>query len=167
MIGRAREDFSFWLLPEEPTTAQAQATTQIISFAYLRWLQWSFWTMSSFTLIHGHHSQFKVARGVRHGTVSLAREEEEASRTAVAEGPELADTVPVKLQWLGWEVRPLGGLIAVVWRVFATPTPCLTWCHSDRCFPSGFGAPVTPLSWNQTIAAIRFLDVSPDLWTEF
>jgi hypothetical protein len=33
---RAREDFSFWLLPEEPTTAQAQATAQIISFAYLR-----------------------------------------------------------------------------------------------------------------------------------
>ena len=41
-----------------------------------------------------------VARGVRHGTVSLAREEEEASRTAVAEGPELADAAPLKLHRL-------------------------------------------------------------------
>jgi len=47
------------------------------------------------------------------------------------------------------------------WRVFATPTPCLTWCHSDRCFPSGFGAPVTPLSCTQTMAAIRFLGHQP------
>jgi len=32
---RAREDFSFWLLTEDPTTAKAQATAQIIGFAYL------------------------------------------------------------------------------------------------------------------------------------
>jgi hypothetical protein len=32
----AREDFSFWLLHEEPTTAQAQETAQIISVACLR-----------------------------------------------------------------------------------------------------------------------------------
>jgi len=42
-----------------------------------------------------------VARGIRLGTVSLAREEEEASWTAVAEGPELADAAPVKLHRLG------------------------------------------------------------------
>jgi hypothetical protein len=39
------------------------------------------------------------------------REEEEASRTAVAEGPDLADVAPVKLNRLGWEVRWLGGLM--------------------------------------------------------
>jgi hypothetical protein len=64
-------------------------------------------------------------------------------------------------------ITPVRGSDCGVWRVFATPTPCLTWCHSNRCLPSGFGAPVTPLSCNQTMAAIRFLDVSPDLWTEF